>query len=298
MVFLANREATGKECDRRSMIYAIGDIQGCLASLNSLLAAIPAEASLRFVGDLVNRGPSSLETLRQVKKLCDSGRARTVLGNHDIHLLAVAAGVRAVGRRDTIGEVLVAKDCEELIDWRRQQPLAIYESGFLTVHAGVLPQWTLEVVLELANLVERELRGPRWRAFLAEAFGNAPARWSQSVVGIERLRLTINALTRLRFCTPDGTMEFETKDSDGAPAGYVPWFDAPHRCTQGTPIVFGHWSTRGLIVRDDLLGLDTGCVWGGMLTAARVTAVPAERTVIQVACEKAQNVTATKPASC
>ena len=269
--------------------HAIGDLQGCCAPLQSLLTALPANTPLRFVGDLINRGPDSLATLRHVIALCEAGRARTVLGNHDIHLLAVAAGVRKLGKRDTITEILAAPDSDQLITWLRHQPLAIFENGFLMVHAGVLPQWTTGDVLELAGAVERELRSAHWKTFLANAFGNHPDKWSNDLVGMDRLRLTINALTRLRFCTPDGAMEFETTDAKGAPDGHMPWFDVPGRRTRGTPIVFGHWSTRGLVMRDDVMGLDTGCVWGGKLTAAKLSLAPARRDVIQVACEQAQD---------
>ena len=278
-------------------LHAIGDLQGCCAPLQSLLAALPANAPLRFVGDLINRGPDSLSTLRQVIALCETGRARTVLGNHDIHLLAVAAGVRKPGKRDTIAEILAAPDSDQLITWLRHQPLAIFENGFLMVHAGVLPQWTTGDVLELAGAVERELRSAHWKTFLADAFGNHPAKWSNDLVGMDRLRLTINALTRLRFCTLDGSMEFETTDADGAPDGHMPWFDVPDRRTRGTPIVFGHWSTRGLVMRDDLIGLDTGCVWGGKLSAAKLSLAPAGRDVVQVACEQAQDPLAHKKKS-
>lgn len=258
-------------------------------ALAKLLAEIPTSAAFRFVGDLINRGPDSLATLRQVIYLCEAGRARTVLGNHDIHLLAVAAGVRKPGKRDTIAEILSARDSDQLITWLRHQPLALFENGFLMVHAGVLPQWSTDDVLALAGAVERELRGPHWKTFLADAFGNHPAKWSDDLVGMDRLRLTINALTRLRFCTLDGAMEFETTDAEGAPDGHMPWFDVPERRTRGTPIVFGHWSTRGLVMRDDLIGLDTGCVWGGKLSAAKLSPVPAERDVVQVDCEQAQD---------
>ncbi|CAG2151469.1 Bis(5'-nucleosyl)-tetraphosphatase, symmetrical [Ralstonia mannitolilytica] len=269
--------------------HAIGDLQGCCSPLQALLAALPPDTPLRFVGDLINRGPDSLATLRQVIALCEAGRARTVLGNHDIHLLAVAAGVRKPGKRDTIADILAAPDCDQLITWLRHQPLAIFENSFLMVHAGVLPQWTTGDVLELAGAVERELRSAHWKTFLADAFGNQPDKWSPDLVGMDRLRLTINALTRLRFCKPDGTMEFETTDADGAPDGHMPWFDVPGRRTRGTPIVFGHWSTRGLVMRDDVMGLDTGCVWGGKLTAAKLALAPADRSVVQVSCEQAQD---------
>lgn len=271
------------------MIYAIGDLQGCCASLEALLAALPGGVSLRFVGDLVNRGPRSLDTLRNVRQLCESGRARTVLGNHEIHLLAVAAGVRRPSKRDTISDILSAPDRAALIDWLRHQPLAIFENGFLTVHAGVLPQWTVCDVLEFAKDVESHLRNRHWKEFLRDAVGNQPTGWRNDLATSDRLRATINALTRLRFCTPEGVMEFGTTEADNAPPGYLPWFAIPSRRTRGTPIAFGHWSTRGLVMRDDLLGVDTGCVWGGQLTAARMSLIPAERDVIQVPCDQAQD---------
>ncbi|WP_416049434.1 symmetrical bis(5'-nucleosyl)-tetraphosphatase [Cupriavidus basilensis] len=273
---MADRKATREN-------YAIGDLQGCNESLLALTERLRSKAELRFVGDLVNRGPASARTLRTVRQLGE--RAEAVLGNHDIHLLAVAAGVRKSGRSDTLADILEAPDCDELLTWLRHRPLAIHEDGFLLVHAGVLPQWTTEQTMALAAEVERELRGPDWKAFLADIFGNAADRWDPALRGIERHRVVINALTRLRFCNADGVMDLKTKEGPGStPAGFMPWFDVPGRRTEDTTVVCGHWSTLGLVMRPNLMALDTGCVWGGKLTAARLAADLADRTLIQVEC--------------
>jgi len=264
-------------------IFAIGDLQGCAPSFQDLLAHLPAHASCRFVGDLVNRGPSSLETLRTVKAM--GPRARTVLGNHDIHLLAVAAGVRKKSKSDTLDEILSAHDRDSLITWLRHQPLAIRENDFLIVHAGVLPQWTADQVVDLAQEVETILQGSNWQGFLANVFGNSADRWSDNLRGIDRHRVIVNALTRLRYCSAKGAMDLKTKEGlDGTPAGVMPWFDVPGRRTDDVTVVCGHWSTLGLVMRPDLMALDTGCVWGGKLTAAKLAHNPQERTVIQVDC--------------
>ncbi|MFS8930182.1 symmetrical bis(5'-nucleosyl)-tetraphosphatase [Cupriavidus taiwanensis] len=266
-----------------SALYAIGDLQGCGPSLDALLARMPAQPAVRLVGDLVNRGPGSLQTLRTIRAMGD--RAETVLGNHDIHLLAVASCVRKKGRHDTLDDILAAPDRDELLTWLRQRPLALLENNFLLVHAGVLPQWTPAQVIDLAREVEEQLQGPNWQGFLADIFGNTPDRWHDGLRGIDRLRVVVNALTRLRYCTPDGMMDFKTKDGPGkAPDGFMPWFDVPGRCTQDVTVVCGHWSTLGLVMRPNLMALDTGCVWGGKLTAARLAPEPAKRTVIQVDC--------------
>jgi len=268
-------------------MLVIGDLQGCLASLRALLAKDDSERRLVFVGDLVNRGPASLETLRFVRDLGD--RAVALLGNHDLHLLAVAAGIRPLHRKDTLQQILDAPDREELLAWLRARPLAYAEAGALFVHAGVLPQWTVAQTLALAGEVEACLRGPDHHAFLTQMYGNLPARWDDALVGADRLRCVINALTRLRFVSTDGTMDFSVKEgAAAAPPGFQPWFDHPARATHpargGLPVVFGHWSTLGLLIRDDAVCLDTGCVWGGRLTGMRWP----ERTTVQVKCSRSQ----------
>ncbi len=263
--------------------FAIGDLQGCAGSFEQLLAKLPPDSKLRLVGDLINRGPASLQTLRIVRSL--GVRAETVLGNHDIHALAAAAGVRKNGKSDTLQDILCAPDREALLTWLRHRPLALLEDGFLLVHAGVLPQWSAEQVIDLAHEVEEQLQGPNWQGFLADIFGNAADRWHDGLRGIERHRVIINALTRLRYCTADGVMDFKTKEGLGnAPDSFMPWFDVPRRRTGDVTVVCGHWSTLGLVMRPNLMALDTGCVWGGKLTAARLAPDPAARTVIQVEC--------------
>ncbi|QYY32301.1 symmetrical bis(5'-nucleosyl)-tetraphosphatase [Cupriavidus pinatubonensis] len=263
--------------------FAVGDLQGCAGSFNELLGKLPPDGGLRLVGDLINRGPASLQTLRTVRALGD--RAETVLGNHDIHALAAAAGVRKNGKSDTLQDILTAPDRDDLLTWLRHRPLALLENNFLCIHAGVLPQWSAEQVIDLAHAVEEQLQGPNWQGFLADIFGNAANRWHDGLRGIERHRVVINALTRLRYCTADGVMDFKTKEGLGkAPAGFMPWFDVPGRRTENVTVVCGHWSTLGLVMRPNLMALDTGCVWGGKLTAARLAADPAARTLIQVEC--------------
>ncbi len=265
--------------------YAIGDLQGCQPSLLPLLERIDTEAGTRliFVGDLVNRGPQSLATLRTVRQL--GSRATALLGNHDLHLLAVSQGIRKRHASDTIDDILQADDRRELLDWVRRRPLAHLEQGHLMVHAGVLPLWTVEQTLDLAHEVETVLRGPDWVDFLRDMYGNQPVKWDDRLTGSDRLRCIVNALTRIRYCTADGAMELTSKEAFGpAHAGLVPWFDMPQRQSAGTPIVFGHWSTLGLTLRPDLIGLDTGCVWGGKLTACRLD----DRAIIQVDCPQYQ----------
>lgn len=264
-------------------MLVIGDVQGCLASLREVLAASGAGERLLFLGDLVNRGPASLATLRVVRDLGD--RATALLGNHDLHLLAVAAGIRPLHRDDTLQEILDAPDRAELLDWLRARPLAHAQAGALFVHAGVLPQWTVAKTLALAAEVEAGLRSQDHRTFLAKMYGNAPARWDDALAGADRMRCVINALTRVRFVSADGTMDFRIKEgAAAAPPGFVPWFDHPDRATHpahgGMPVVFGHWSTLGLLDRPDAVCLDTGCVWGRQLTAMRWP----QRTIVQVQC--------------
>lgn len=265
-------------------VWAIGDVQGCSEALDKLLnhpvIAADTDARYWFAGDIVNRGPDSLASLRRIIEL--GPRAVTVLGNHDLHLLATAAGVRKPGKGDTLDSIHQAADASDLIDWVRKRPLAHAESGHLLVHAGVLPCWSMDETLSLAHEVEKVLRGPNWKTFLAEMYGNKPRRWRKDLKGTDRLRVIVNALTRLRFCTKDGEMEFDTKGGPAcAPKGHYPWFDVPKRKTGDSTVVFGHWSTLGLVLRPNLLALDTGCVWGQELTAIRLH----DRKLVQVSCD-------------
>lgn len=270
------------------MIYLMGDLQGCCQALERMLQTIdfsPSRDHLFVLGDLVNRGPDSLGVLRRLRGLDNA--ATCLLGNHDLHLLAVAHGVRKMHRSDTLAPILDAPDREDWLLWLRQQRLAVHAHGWLMVHAGVVPQWDAAQTVALAGEVETMLRSPEVGEFLTTMYGNEPARWDERLQGVDRWRCVVNSLTRLRFCATDGTMEFATKEgAGGAPEGYMPWFEVPGRRTEGTPVAFGHWSTLGLINRDDLLALDTGCLWGGHLTAARVDG--ATRELIQIACPQAQ----------
>jgi bis(5'-nucleosyl)-tetraphosphatase (symmetrical) len=263
-------------------IYAIGDIQGCFDSFMRLLERCrfdPAADRLWLVGDLVNRGPRSLETLRFVKGLGAS--ALTVLGNHDLSLLLAAEGFGKRGKDDTFDDVLCAPDREDLLSWLRRQRLCHVENGHCLVHAGLLPQWTVAEALALAGEVEAALCAVDWREFMANLWGSEPAGWSENLVGWPRLRVVVNAMTRLRFCTPGGIMDFRAKGGIGdAPPGYVPWFEAPGRQSAETTLVTGHWSALGLKILPNLLALDSGCLWGGMLTAVRLE----DRAVFQAPC--------------
>ena len=237
-----------------------------------------------FVGDLVNRGPDSLGALRRVMALCQAsdGHVEALLGNHDLHLLAVAAGVQSASRGDTFEAILAAPDRETLLDWLRARPLALLRGSHLLFHAGVLPEWTAQQTIALSREVEAVLQGPRWRDFLAQMYGNTPDRWDDTLTGDARLRCIVNALTRMRFCTPDGVMVFGHKESAGAPegSGLLPWFELAQRRTRDVTVVFGHWSAMGLLMRDDVIGLDSGCVWGGKLSAVCLE----DRRLLQVDC--------------
>lgn len=270
--------------------YVIGDLQGCHEQTLALLeriarreAGAPPPAIL-FAGDLINRGPDSLATLRHVRALAEAsdGRVDSVLGNHDLHLLAVAHGIRPQHQFDTLATILDAPDRAPLLDWLRRRPLALLRQGHLLVHAGVLPQWSTAHTLALAGEVETMLRGPDLHGFLARMYGNEPAAWDEGWTGAERLRCVINALTRLRFCDADGVMDFKLKESGTAApgSGLMPWFEVPGRRTVDTTVVFGHWSALGLTLRDNLIGLDSGCVWGGRLTAVCLD----DRALLQVPC--------------
>ena len=267
-------------------LYLIGDLQGCDSAFARLLDKIdfsPSRDTLYLLGDLVNRGPESLQVLRRVTNYGVS--ARCLLGNHDLHLLGVAYGERSLGPGDTLQDVLQAPDHARLIDWLRRQPLAIYEHGWLMVHAGVLPQWSVQQTLELAAEVQTVLRGDAVAEFLRAMSGNQPAQWQDDLQGADRLRVTVNALTRLRFCTADGEMEFKHHDAAAtAPLGYMPWYDVPERRSADARIAFGHWSRHGLVDRPNVAGLDTGCVWGGALTAMRIDLPDYSCEFIQVEC--------------
>ena len=269
------------------MHYLIGDLQGCCDAFDRLLAEIgfsPSRDHLHVLGDLVNRGPASLATLRRLRGL--GAAATCLLGNHDLHLLAVSVGGRRPHRSDTIQDILDSPEREPLLEWLRHGLLADTAHGWLLVHAGVVPQWDPAQTLALAREVQAVLRGPGMADFLHVMYGNEPDRWDDALTGANRWRMVLNVLTRIRYCTPQGQLEFNTKDGSGqAPAGHVAWFDAPGRRTAGVPIAFGHWSTLGLQSRPDLLSLDTGCVWGGALTAARVDG--GRRELLQVRCTQA-----------
>jgi bis(5'-nucleosyl)-tetraphosphatase (symmetrical) len=262
--------------------YAIGDVQGCFEALTLLLERIEFDKrrdTLWFVGDLVNRGPDSLATLRFVKDLGDA--AITVLGNHDLHLLTVAAGFAKIHRGDTIEDVLAAPDRDELLAWLRSQKLMHVQHGWAMVHAGLLPQWEIDHALALAREVEIALRGPEHLALLAAMYGNEPDRWDENLRGHERLRVIINAMTRLRLCTADGQMEFRHKSAPrDLPQGYLPWYAIKGRASAGAPLVFGHWSTLGLYASNDVVALDSGCLWGNALSALRLDT----REITQVSC--------------
>jgi len=270
-------------------VYLIGDVQGCDGALQRLLDEAdfsPSRDTAYVLGDLVNRGPGSLATLRRLMALGSS--ARCLLGNHDLHLLAVSQGIRPPHRSDTLDDILQAPDRPALLDWLRHRPLALQVDGWLLVHAGVLPQWDAAQTLALAGEVAAVLGGPGWSDFLRGMYGNTPDRWSDDLQGNDRLRVIVNALTRLRFCTAEGVMEFKTKDSAGAaPDGFMPWFDVPGRRSATDRIAFGHWSTLGAVDRPGLQALDTGCVWGGCLTAARLGDGGSLVERISVRCEQA-----------
>ena len=255
--------------------WVIGDVQGCLADLDGLLAKIrfdPGRDRLWLTGDLVNRGPDSLGVLRRVKGLGEA--ALTVLGNHDLHLLACRfVPHNKPKHKDTFGDVLRAPDCDELLDWLRRQPLLHHDAGraLTLVHAGLAPAWTLATAKACAAEAEAVLRGPDFRNFLAGMYGNLPARWSPALTGIERLRFIVNCLTRIRFVSRDGELDLQAKGAPGSVPGLVPWFGLSGRRSQRQRVVFGHWSTLRLTREEEaryrVVPLDTGAIWGGTLTA-------------------------------
>jgi len=253
-----------------------------MTELHALLVACRFDAArdrLWFVGDLVNRGPASAEVLRFVIGLKDS--AVVVLGNHDLHLLCVAEGVARPRADDTLSEVLGAPDRNELLAWLRARPLLHVDGDLVLVHAGLLPQWSVARAKALATEVEGALRGNAYREFLARLYGSEPAAWDDALAGADRLRVIVNAMTRMRFCTEAGGMEFRSKGGlEATPAGYRPWFDTPERRSRDSTVICGHWSALGLLMRPRLLSLDTGCVWGGALSAVRLE----DRRLFQVKC--------------
>lgn len=264
--------------NRTVAVYAIGDVQGCFDELQSLLELIRFDAAhdqLWFAGDLVNRGPKSLETLRFIRQL--GKRAVCVLGNHDLHLIAVAHG-KPLDRKDhTLDAILAAPDRDELIDWLRRQPLLHHDAalGFTMIHAGLPPQWDLELAQLCAGEVETMLRGDRLEKFLTHMYGNKPARWTGKLSGWNRLRFIVNCLTRLRFCDTEGRIKLKYKGPPGSqPASLYPWFEIPGRASRDLNIIFGHWSTLGERSDPGIYPVDSACLWGGQLTALRIDTAP------------------------
>jgi bis(5'-nucleosyl)-tetraphosphatase (symmetrical) len=252
--------------------YAIGDIQGCYYAFQALLARIsfdPKSDRLWLVGDLINRGSGSLEVLRWCYAHQES--LTVVLGNHDLHALVVAEGIVSAHRGDTLDALLAAHDRDVLLNWLRHQHLIYQEDNYLLVHAGLLPQWTPEQALGYAAEVESVLHGELYLDFLKHMYGNLPDHWHDDLVGYDRLRVITNAATRLRICSAEGQMEYKFKgELQDIPDGYMPWFDVPGRATKDTQIIFGHWSALGLQQRENIYALDTGCLWGGQLTAMNI----------------------------
>ena len=269
--------------------YAIGDLQGCFASLQQLLSEIrfnPAQDKLWFVGDLVNRGPNSLEVLRFVRSLGD--RAISLLGNHDLHLIAVAFEKKPHHHKDTLQKVLNADDAKDLMEWLRHLPLMHRDSalGFTMVHAGLPPQWTIEDAEKRAREVEQVLQSQQMETFLEHMYGDKPNCWAEDLEGWDRIRFITNCFTRLRYADEQGNLALAEKGAPGTqPDGFLPWFQLRSRQSQGETILFGHWSTLGTIVSDKIFALDTGCLWGGKLTALRLE----DRQLFQIDCEPQSN---------
>ena len=263
--------------------YAIGDVQGCFHALQKLVKCTkfdPTTDRLWFVGDLVNRGPDSLDVLRYIKNLGHA--AVTVLGNHDLHLLAVWAGISQLHRKDTLSSVLSAPDCDELLTWLRHRPLVHREHNYVMLHAGLLPQWTIEQTEKLAREVEEALQSESFVDILPFIyFRRSQMAWSTDLDYHERLSLTTNVLTRIRVCTPGGLPDFSFKGPpEDSPQGLIPWYEVPSRASVQDTIIFGHWSALGLFIEKTLLGLDAGCVWGQDLVALRLE----DRKVFRTSC--------------
>lgn len=254
--------------------YVIGDVQGCYDELRGLLNEInfqPARDSVWFTGDLINRGPKSAEVLRFVSGLGD--RAVTVLGNHDLHTLAIAAGKASIKNSDTIGDVLDAPDGDELMRWLQMQPLLHHdvEHNATMIHAGLAPQWTLATARALAREIENTLQGAFSAEFFAHMYGNFPDQWDDALAGWDRARFITNTFTRLRFCDGQGKQLLKEKGAVGSqPPGFMPWFEVPTRANRGQLVLFGHWAALGAGHHGDVISLDSGCAWGGQLTALRL----------------------------
>ncbi len=244
--------------------YAIGDVHSCADSLKTLLKLTPPDSNYLFIGDLINRGPKSLKSLRMMQKL--GPRAKCLLGNHELHMLAVYCGKRPMGRSDTFQEIFDAPDCEELMDWVRTWPMALEVDGFLAVHAACHWSWTKSKTLKYGAEVEKFLQSKHWKEDIGELFGKT--QWEPGLRGYKRLRAIVNVLTRTRYLTEDGYMDFKEKmGPDDTPGKFIPWYEFPDRKTLNVPIVFGHWSTLGKTDWPNVYPLDTGCLWGGSLTA-------------------------------
>lgn len=250
-------------------VYAIGDIQGCLPSLQALLQHIPTDAPLLFLGDLINRGPQSLETLRFIRSL--GKRVQFLLGNHDLHALCIAAGYGSIHRKDTLDEIFQAPDCEELLDWLRSGSIMLEANGVCCVHAGLHPTWDLPTARKLAQRIENQLHSTQWKLMFQDMYG--PEQWNKHLQGARRNQAILNAFTRIRYVNVEnGTLDFHRKNGP-APSDdvLVPWFTYTKRVNQNIPICFGHWSTLGLINQPNIMAIDTGCLWGGQLTAINLT---------------------------
>ena len=257
--------------------YAIGDVQGCFDELQSLLerVAFSRKDRLWLVGDLVNRGPKSLQVLRFARDL--GTRAVVVLGNHDLHLIAQYEGIEKIRRADTFQDVLDAPDAGELLAWLRARPMVHAEGSYAMVHAGLLPQWSIATAQRLGEEVSAALAAPRYREFLLNMYGNQPARWDDRLAGWDRLRVIVNAMTRMRYCDRQGRMDLEAGGTEPR-QGYLRWYQT--RKSESQTLIFGHWSQLGLVFAPGLAGLDSGCVWGGRLSALRLD----DRMLFQLPC--------------
>jgi bis(5'-nucleosyl)-tetraphosphatase (symmetrical) len=253
-------------------IYAIGDIQGCFDQLQRLLDIIEFDNKkdqLWFCGDLVNRGPKSLETLRFVKDLGNA--AITVLGNHDLHLLATANQQKKAKPKDSFNPILAAPDKEELLDWLRYRPLFHYNDDFCLIHAGLPPQWSFKKIKKMAKKAEQVLQSPEYVTFLKGMYGNKPDTWSKDLSGMDEIRFIINCFTRMRYCEANGKLDFDNKGPLGSqPKNLMPWFELPNRESANLKIIFGHWSALGFYQKNNCFCIDTGCLWGGQLTALKL----------------------------